>query len=167
MSYSAGILPYTIYNGQIYFLLGRTKYDGSWSDFGGGEEKSDKNVHQTAIREFYEETIGTVQDISHLKNTFKKKNFNEFTGLTTRGRQYHMFLIFIPHKNYTLAFKKNLSFVTYTHLPQKYQEMTDIKWFEHTTLKNAELINLRDVFKETFTNNYEKIMSSIQSSGST
>ena len=39
--YSAGILPYTIWKGNIYFLLGRD-YDNKWSDFGGRAEPNDK-----------------------------------------------------------------------------------------------------------------------------
>jgi predicted NUDIX family NTP pyrophosphohydrolase len=63
--YSAGILPYT-YNqqGQCLFLLGKD-YEGDWSDFGGKCEFKDSNEPEnTACREFYEETLGAVIDIT-------------------------------------------------------------------------------------------------------
>jgi 8-oxo-dGTP pyrophosphatase MutT (NUDIX family) len=53
---NAGILPY-FYDekGKAYFLIGQEP-DGSWADFGGRGEKSDKNARKTALREFSEET---------------------------------------------------------------------------------------------------------------
>jgi hypothetical protein len=41
MSYSAGVLPFTIKNGTVYFLQGRDRSDGAFSDFGGKAEDID------------------------------------------------------------------------------------------------------------------------------
>ena len=64
-----GILPYTIHEGDIYFLLSRESVDykwkesGLWSDFGGNEEETDEGEKSlTASREFYEETMGCICD---------------------------------------------------------------------------------------------------------
>ena len=70
--YSAGILPYTIYKGTIYLLLGRDS-DNKWSDFGGRVEPKDRSDYETtASREFFEETLGSVYDYDHVKKLLKK-----------------------------------------------------------------------------------------------
>jgi hypothetical protein len=66
---AAGVLPYTVYGGQILFLLGKEQYISRsssggrcsrlvWSDFGGRRESTDANAEHTAAREFSEETLG-------------------------------------------------------------------------------------------------------------
>jgi 8-oxo-dGTP pyrophosphatase MutT (NUDIX family) len=62
--YSAGILPYTFdQTGKCLFLLGKD-YDNDWSDFGGRCEFRDNNEPlNTACREFYEETLGSIMTI--------------------------------------------------------------------------------------------------------
>lgn len=56
----SGIIPYSIVDGKIYFLLQKTdspckKKDSGWNDFGGKKNKSEHTV-MTAAREFSEET---------------------------------------------------------------------------------------------------------------
>lgn len=56
----SGIIPYSIIDGNIYFLLQKTdspckKKDSGWNDFGGKKNKSEHTV-MTAAREFSEET---------------------------------------------------------------------------------------------------------------
>ena len=64
VKYSAGILPYTFdKKGKCHFLLGKD-LEGDWSDFGGRCEFADKNEPtNTAAREFYEETLGSVMTV--------------------------------------------------------------------------------------------------------
>jgi hypothetical protein len=50
---SAGIIPYTLIHGKMYFLLGYERK--SWSGFIGSSENEETPI-QTAIREFNEET---------------------------------------------------------------------------------------------------------------
>lgn len=58
---SAGIIPYTIHNGELLFLLQRfvnlerKKYNG-WNDFGGKRSNIAESTAETAAREFCEET---------------------------------------------------------------------------------------------------------------
>ena len=63
--YSAGILPYTFdLNGNCLVLLGKDN-EGDWSDFGGRSEFKDHNDEKnTASREFYEETLGSILSIN-------------------------------------------------------------------------------------------------------
>lgn len=60
-SYAAGIVPYRIQGGEIYFLLGLEKSNGTWSGFVGNSQKYE-SVIQTAIREFNEESSMVFQD---------------------------------------------------------------------------------------------------------
>ena len=66
-AYAAGILPYTLVNGKVYFLLGKDIRDGAWSDFGGKSEPDDVHVVDTACREFFEETCGILIDPKALR----------------------------------------------------------------------------------------------------
>ena len=68
--YSAGVLPYSIYNNNLYFILGRD-YDNKWSDFGGRVEPNDKSESDvTASREFIEESLGSIFDMEYMKKSF-------------------------------------------------------------------------------------------------
>ena len=68
-----GILPYTIHEGEIYFLLSRESIDykwkesGLWSDFGGKKEKTE-TYKDAAIREGYEESNGILGDEKYIEN---------------------------------------------------------------------------------------------------
>ena len=73
--YSAGILPYQVgENKRIYFLLAKDT-SGYWSDFGGKcEPKDGNNIQETAAREFYEESFGSVLSLQSIRNMLKNKN---------------------------------------------------------------------------------------------
>lgn len=58
---SAGIIPYTLINSNVYFLLQYAynpvkKKDIGWNDFGGKRTSSSASTAETAAREFSEET---------------------------------------------------------------------------------------------------------------
>lgn len=58
---SAGIIPYTIRNGVVHFMLQRAqnplrKKESGWNDFGGKKIFSSETTAETAAREFSEET---------------------------------------------------------------------------------------------------------------
>jgi hypothetical protein len=74
---SAGVIPYTIHNDTLYFLLQQVrnpsvKKDLGWNDFGGKMITSDKNTADTAAREFSEETscLFYVKEIKELNNLY-------------------------------------------------------------------------------------------------
>jgi hypothetical protein len=57
----AGIIPYTVIDGKIYFLFQKAdnpnkKKDFGWNDFGGKKNLTEENTSITAAREFSEET---------------------------------------------------------------------------------------------------------------
>lgn len=87
--YSAGILPYTIINKDIYILLGRESYDKTYSDFGGKYDSSDTSVFQTAYREFQEESL--YNSFSYESLLSKDMIYTE--SRTLRGHIYYMFLM--------------------------------------------------------------------------
>lgn len=87
--YSAGILPYTYINDEIFTLLGRESYDGSYSDFGGKFEYKDLNILHTACREFQEESLFYDFDILE----FTQINTMYVESRTLKGNIYYMFLV--------------------------------------------------------------------------
>lgn len=54
----AGCVPYFVQNKKLYFVLGKDKSSGDYTDFGGGVKNSDENVIRAALREMTEETLG-------------------------------------------------------------------------------------------------------------
>ncbi len=81
---AAGILPYTIKDNNLIFLIGldaSRKNIGGWTDFGGTQEGNESDL-ETAIREGSEETIGVIKDLKQRTKTswdkgyvFKKKGY--------------------------------------------------------------------------------------------
>tara|TARA_Y100000389_G_C17443474_1_gene510107 strand:- start:1440 stop:1916 length:477 start_codon:yes stop_codon:yes gene_type:complete len=90
----AGILPYSIYNGEIYILFSREyiiKTKDAWSDFGGKKENRESYL-ETAIREGWEETVGffgTKESVRRLVNE------NTKGYITFRG--HRSYLVKIPY----------------------------------------------------------------------
>jgi len=164
--YSAGVLPYTFdSNGKCLFLLGKDN-EGDWSDFGGRCEHKDKNDEKnTASREFYEETLGSVININEC---IEKINLvdNKIISQTLNGSPYYMFLIQVDFLNYSEVFNKTLNFIKYYHSNQTYNnenrninrilEKSSIRWVNIDTLINcvenkvsSSPLPLRGVFYKT------------------
>jgi len=164
--YSAGILPYTYDStGKCFFLLGKDN-EGDWSDFGGRCEFKDKNDEKnTASREFYEETLGSVININEC---IEKINLvdNKIISQTLNGSPYYMFLIQVDFLNYSEVFNKTLNFIKYYHSNQTYNnenrninrilEKSSIRWVNIDTLINcvenkvsSSPLPLRGVFYKT------------------
>lgn len=155
--FSAGILPYAKYKNKVYFLIGKDRNDNTWSDFGGRSEPSDNNCFiNTASREFYEETVGSVIDIEVIRKRLNATNDNYYKveSNTLNGSRYVMLITQIPYKNYKVIFNKTYSFIKYYKINKKYLEKVDMKWVSLDTL--IEAINedndqciLRNVFRST------------------
>jgi hypothetical protein len=150
MSYAAGVLPYTYFNGRIYLLLGKDIRDNVWSDFGGKNEPQDSEKPlQTAIREFYEETCGIIMDPKALK--IKMNNVQSVTfSNTLNNKQYYMYAIEIPYNSfYRGVFRRTIMYLKYINVYKRTIEKTDIKWVDvQDVVNNA--INMRPVFRNTF-----------------
>jgi hypothetical protein len=169
--YSAGILPYT-YNlkGQCLFLLGKD-HDGDWSDFGGRCEFKDKNDPiNTASREFYEETLGSVIDISDCIEKLRNGEPVKIVSKTLNGSPYYMFLLYVDYNNYTDNFNKTSNFLKYHYYSlhqnnniNKVIEKNTIRWVTIDTLMNCieskqNPISLRGVFYKTIKNCIDQII---------
>ena len=142
--YSAGILPYTFdLNGNCLVLLGKDN-EGDWSDFGGRSEFKDHNDEKnTASREFYEETLGSILSINECID--KIGNSKKIISKTLNGSPYYMFLIRVEYLNNTHTFNKTANFIKY-HYSQnnnlqnnfhKIFEKNTIRWVNINTLINC------------------------------
>ncbi len=172
--YSAGILPYAVEKGEIYYLLGYDWRDRGWSDFGGKEEIIDDGIKtNTACREFYEETMGSIYSLETLKDIFKNKNnYTEIRSTTLTGYPYYMYLIQIPYVNYKHIFLKINHFTKYLHSVEKqfdiskFNEKNDLRWFIASDLKlcifsnmnNHLNIKFRNIFRQTIRNHFNTII---------
>ena len=160
--YSAGILPYTIYKGSIYFLLGRDT-DNKWSDFGGRVEPKDRGEHETtAAREFFEETLGSVYDYDFAKKVIKK--CPKIVSKTGSGHFYYMYLLKLSYSELIRTkFFSTKNFLTnvVTTIDKKYIEKNDIRWVSIDTIEHSvegkSLISLRNIFQTTFKNHKKDI----------
>ena len=79
----AGVLPFAIHKGHIYFLFSREYINanvdpGLWSDIFGGKEEKNETVKETAIRECYEESNGFMGS----KHNIKKLINNSLTDIS-------------------------------------------------------------------------------------
>ena len=166
--YSAGILPYSVYRGDIYFLLGKDRVEQTWSDFGGRCEEIDKGKHEaTASREFFEETLGSVMDINLLKRRLKQHNHVKIiNSKTISNYPYIMYLVLIPYGYYKKIFARTLNYLKYLKIARKNIEKDDIRWFSIQTLLNSidtntnnqfNSIILREVFKNTINTHIDEV----------
>ncbi len=83
----AGIIVYTKIEEKIYFMLGIDEFSGDLTDFGGGIQHRDNGPINCALREYEEETIGTL----HTLNEESLKDCNFISSNT-------MLIIFVPLK---------------------------------------------------------------------
>ena len=89
MSISAGIIPYTLINGRMYFLLGYERK--SWSGFIGSSE-NDETPIDTAVREFNEETALIFNDYLDLIRE-KVCSAVPIVFLSPKGKKVHLYFI--------------------------------------------------------------------------
>jgi 8-oxo-dGTP pyrophosphatase MutT (NUDIX family) len=163
--YSAGILPYTFdQDGKCFFLLGKDN-DNDWSDFGGRCEFKDRSEPiNTAVREFYEETLGSVINIEECI-TKLGQNPVKIVSKTLNGSPYYMYLMYIENINYSDTFNKTAQFLRYQFDKQEMNKLIEkntIRWVSMDTVllcienKNAP-ISLRGVFYTTMINSQDQL----------
>ena len=162
--YSAGVLPYQIVNKKVYFLLAKDN-NGFWSDFGGKCEPVDNyNIKETASREFFEESYGSVLGLQSIKNMLQtEKNYKLINSESMGGITYYMFIMRVPMRADTTRdrFNKTFEYMKYINAEFQYREKVDINWISLDTLllclksdeKNAIRLGwpLKKVFKRTLT----------------
>jgi hypothetical protein len=152
-SISAGILPITRdEHGSVLFLIGKDVRDNAYSDFGGKCEKVDHgDPVNTAIREFYEETLGCVCNKPY---DIKYRLINSsvmLKGETRNKNEYRMFVMEIPYnKNINDNFVKTMNFLKYKNIGTNMIEKKELTWVTYQELMK---IPKRTVFETTLMKN--------------
>lgn len=132
----AGILPVTMSNGILLFLMGKERSNNLWCDFGGSTEQGEQPI-KTAIREGGEELNG----ILGLDNKLYKKVAESMIS-PVEFNKYTSFLFYIEYDNKLVNnFKNNNNFAE-IYLTDKINskhnglfEKSEIKWFTINELK--------------------------------
>lgn len=146
--YAAGVLPWACLKGRVIFLVGRDAQDGTWSDFGGKHEARDRSELETAQREFYEETCGTVMDLRALKTRMNcPQTFRMLVSTTQSKHPYFMYLLEIPFDaSLRTAFRKTVAYLRFAKVARGMVEKTDVQW---VTLEQLRRMDLRSIFGQT------------------
>ena len=128
-SYCAGVLPYTEFNHTIYFLMGKSRRHGRLITFSGKNDHIDTEIEETAAREFFEETLGSVMDKQTALMHIRKTNIT-LHSRTPRGMPCYTYMIQIPFKKlYAVVFHKTRDFLSEINMrAPEFNEMCDIKW---------------------------------------
>ena len=154
---SAGVLPITRdAQGTVLFLVGRDIRDNAFSDFGGKSERvDDGDPANTAIREFYEETLGCIcnhpQDMKYrlLHSSIVMK------GETRNRNEYVMYVLEIPFtKNINDQFMKTMHFMKYKNIGTNLIEKKELAW---VTLRELIKMPKREVFRDTLERNMKML----------
>jgi len=146
--HSAGALIFTVYDNEIFIVLGMEKNE--WFPF-KGTKNNNESLKSTAIREIFEETCGLVvlNDI-HLDCKY-----------STKRKYYHIGLAFV-NINIIKKFHKNRKFYEETDINDenyKYLEKTDIKLFNINKLSLYQFHNITDIpiqFYKKFLNDLQQ-----------
>lgn len=130
----AGLLPITLYKGEIFILLGQEVDDNLWSDFGGGREKGETPI-QNAIREGCEELNGLLGCEKELYQKVKKNYID-----TIQFSQYHTILFYIEYDDKLPYYFENLHKFIERKIPNKIAknglfEKRKIKWFSKNDIQ--------------------------------
>lgn len=151
--YAAGILPVTLHEGRVLFLVGQDVRDRAWSDFGGKCERVDKNdAMNTACREFYEETYGTVADHRALRHRMATapETVLALHSRTQNGHPYCMYVMQVPYAPHLRnAFRKALNFLFHKGMGKTLVEKTDVQWVTWERLGPGGDLPKRPVFAAT------------------
>lgn len=165
MFFSAGILLYkVIAPDKVLFLLGKdTKYK-LWSDFGGRSEEIDRGIPvNTASREFYEESMGCISDISELR--FHLQNAMRLDCVSYKNRKYYMYLlnanrILSEHQmnDMLTRFYHQQAMLNQIHCEciKKFKEKQDMCWLPLKYVTDNPIL-FREVFYNSVVNNLDKI----------
>jgi len=136
-----GIQPFSIYNNNIYFLIGQEKYEEGykdslkWSAFGGLKHENESYL-QGAIREGFEETMSVIGSQKELR----KKVIN--TPIYYRNSCIYLIKINYD-ENIPIIFDNFYEYVhkagTLNNINEGYFEKCKIKW-----IKKNELLDIHN-----------------------
>ena len=169
----AGVLIYKKCDNKLFFLLGKENLiiskkcnkGNKYCDFGGKRDSIDNNYIDTASREFYEETMGSLYSVCEMRN--KLINCKVFYN---EKYKYHQFLLedtisedkintFNKIRSYLTSCMriipqdKDIFYQKLPSCPDGYVEKSEIKWFELN-----EIISNTTMFRHEFLNSLIKII---------
>lgn len=171
---SAGVLIYKITNNKIFFLLGKENLILSkkkcnkgekFSDFGGKKNNNDNNYIDTASREFYEETMGSICSLCEMKDLLinakvfyneKYKYYQFLLKMDISDDKINTYNKIRSYLNSCMQLIPNNDNSYYQKLPccpDGYVEKSEFKWFELN-----DIISNHNVFKNEFVNSLLKII---------
>jgi hypothetical protein len=138
-NFAAGIVPYIIIDGHIYFLLGLELSNNKWSGF-IGKSQDDETVIQTALREFNEETVNLFEEysetiISELNKTLPK------IDTSSTGKNVYIYFLQFPEQSQELI--KNFINAKAKLTEDHYLEKGILKWFNLNDIKKSNRILYR------------------------
>ena len=127
--FCAGVLPYTTFNNNVYFLLGKSRRSGRLITFSGKNSEFEASHVDTAAREFFEETLGSVLDRNTMTSMLHRCE-TVLESKTPRGQPCYTYVVEIPfRKHYAQCFAKTRNFLEAINMRgPEYLEMVDIKW---------------------------------------
>tara|TARA_R110002072_G_scaffold5197_6_gene34438 strand:- start:6637 stop:7194 length:558 start_codon:yes stop_codon:yes gene_type:complete len=132
----AGILPVTMSNGILLFLMGKERSNNLWCDFGGSTESGEQPI-QTAIREGGEELNGILELDNKLYNKVAESmispvEFNKYTSfLFNLDYDNNLINTFENSNNFAESYLNELIDKRHNGLFEK----SEIKWFTINELK--------------------------------
>ena len=144
----AGILPYAVHRGTVWFLLGKERafpdFPGSnlWAPFGGGVEQGE-SLEDAALREGYEETMGIFGTPAKLGAKVDPAPWYHRGGMTRLLRvRYDPKLpqYFRRFYRYSTHCRKSC---------EGWYEKTAVRWFRLEDLLHPSRLALRPEFRKT------------------
>ena len=149
MSYlpAAGIIPYIKLNDTVFYLLGKEKSNNKWSGFIGNYDNNDLSIHNTAIREFNEETCMVYSE--YLPTIFKLIHDIEPIVIKKRNKNIYIFFMEFPPQFFENVNKKFIENVKLT-TKSEYSEKKCLSWFTKIGILNNNnvLKSLKNIIKE-------------------
>jgi len=126
----AGVLFFSVFNHQTYFLLGKENNCNKWSDFGGTNNPNETHFN-CAVRECYEETHGIFGSLDDYKQKVKHKFI---TNIIKKNKNYNTFLVKIDYDyNLPVYYNNNYNFLSSLNSnlgnQEGLMEKKEIKWF--------------------------------------
>ena len=134
MTFAAGIIPYTFFNGKRSFLLGLEKSNKKWSGFVGTSE-SGESPQETALREFHEETTMTFLQL----NQYLIESLNRILPVietTKTGKYAYLWFIQFPPEIDISRFHVNQTMTNQRMLKEK----SDIGWWNIEQIRSGNVL---------------------------
>jgi transcription termination factor NusB len=158
----AGILPATIYNGQLLFLFGKeNQYEDSapgFSDFGGGTDNNETYL-QTAIREGGEELTGFLGSDADLKKQLTKYGTYNIDHSSNSHSTYRMHIFPMEYDpKLPFYYNNNQNFIQKRLDPRIIQETKIFEKAEIRWISIHELPKMRSKFRFYFRNIVDQIV---------